>query len=350
MIKIEAENAPEAYVESYWAIKTHGKTENSRNGPVLAMPGPTFLSIRKPLERVIFDPERNCNPFFHVMETIWMFAGDNHVGFPSKFNSTYVNYAEADGSVHGAYGKRWRSHFPVKESGQRYLMDQIQLAIAMLRTNSEDRRVVLSMWDTSEDLGAKKRDLPCNTHIYFRARKTPVADTKMGSPKWTLDMTVCNRSNDLLWGMLGANVVHMTYLQELVAFGAEMEIGNYQVFTNNLHVYTENDVCKRFMKGPVRTDLYVVPGMDYLALLDEGETVTDFLRDCEDFVHDRGTKFKTHWMNVVAMPMYLAYSARLYKTGDGLEFVDRIEAPDWRAACRQWIERKTQSSATSTGQ
>lgn len=340
IVNIIGRNAPDAYVESYWAIKAHAKPQNSRNGPVLAIPGPSFLTIENPLQRVLFDQERNCNPFFHVMETVWMFSGDGHVGFPSRFNSTYVNYAEADGSVHGAYGKRWRAHFPVKESGGKYLMDQTQLAIAMLKKDPEDRRVVLSMWDAPMDLGAKKRDLPCNTHIYFRTRKSSVPDVT----EWTLDMTVCNRSNDLLWGMLGANVVHMTYLQELVAFGAGMEVGLYQVFTNNLHVYTENEVYKKFEKGPIRCDLYTQPEVDYLALLDEGETVEQFFSDCEDFVNDRGTKFKTHWMNTVAMPMYLAYSARLYKTGDGLEFVDRIEAPDWRIACRKWIERKTQSS------
>jgi thymidylate synthase len=346
MISIIAENAPDAYAESYWVIKTHGVPQNSRNGPVLAMPGPTFLDVHRPLQRVIFDPERNCNPFFHVMETIWMFAGEDHVGFPARFNSTYVNYAEADGSVHGAYGKRWRDYFQPKEIGPRFRMDQIQVAIAMLKNDPEDRRVVLSMWDATADLGAKKRDLPCNTHIYFRTRKNTGPDLRMGGCEWVLDMTVCNRSNDLLWGMLGANIVHMTYLQELVAFGAEMDVGKYQVFTNNLHVYTDSDVYKRFAKGPIRCDLYTQPEVDHLDLLDDGETVTDFLKDCEDFVHDRESRYKTFWMNNVALPMYQAYSARIYKTGDGLEFVDRIAATDWRIACRKWIERKTQSSVT----
>lgn len=337
MITIFARNAPEAYAESYWIMKANAKPENSRAGPVLAMPAPTILEISHPMERVITDVARDCNPFFHVMETIWMFAGSDKVDFPAMFNSGYRQYAEDNGVVHGAYGKRWRDHFQPAEIGPRFKMDQIQLAIAILRKDPESRQVVLGMWDPSEDLGAKKRDRPCNTHIYFR------------HVDGGLDMTVCNRSNDLLWGMLGANIVHMTYLHELVAFGSDLAIGAYRVFTNNLHVYTENDVTKRFMTGPVRHDVYL--HATPTPLLVEGETVEDFLRDCEDFVNDRkfvsGTVYKTKWMNEVAVPMYLAYLCK--EVEYRLELVDTITAEDWRVACRQWIVRKTQSSVTSTG-
>jgi thymidylate synthase len=333
-ISILANNTPEAYVESYWTIKTWAKPEQSRAGPVLSIPQPVVLEIRRPYERVLFDVERNANPFFHVMETIWMLAGGNRVGFPARFNSTYVNYAEADGVVHGAYGKRWRDHWKVPGTNGRYSLDQIQLAIAFLKEDPSSRQVVLSMWDPPEDLGAKVRDRPCNTHIYFRAHEG-VSDRQ-------LDMTVCNRSNDLLWGMLGANIVHMTYLHELVAHGAGMEMGTYRVFTNNLHVYTETDVYQNFSKGPVRQDPY--HSIDTYPLLNGKETVENLLQDCEDFIDEKkpvaNTVYRTKWINEVAAPMYMAYRVRICKTGDGLDYVEKIQAEDWRLACRQWIERK----------
>lgn len=338
MISISADNVPDAYVEMYWAMKVHGKEENSRNGKVLSIPSPLFLTIDKPLQRVLFDPTRNCNPFFHVMETIWMLAGENHVGFPSKFNRTYVNYAEDDGIVHGAYGKRWRDHFPEKSTGKNSTMDQIKLACALLKNDPESRQVVLSMWDPSEDLGATVRDRPCNTHIYFRARDN------------ALDMTICNRSNDLIWGMLGANVVHFSYLHELIAFGAGMDIGKYQVFTNNCHVYTERDDVQRYMRGPVRVDPYGRDGIDYLAILQEGETVKNLLKDCEEFVAyagPTGALYRTNWINHVVVPMIQAWNARRDgRNDDSFMFIDRIQATDWRLACRQWTERKILSSAT----
>ena len=40
-----------------------------------------------------------------------------------------------------------------------------------------------------------------------------------------LCMTVCNRSNDMLWGAYGANVVHMSMLQEFVALFSKFTDG-----------------------------------------------------------------------------------------------------------------------------
>ena len=39
----------------------------------------------------------------------------------------------------------------------------------------------------------KSKDVPCNTHAYFAI-----------NAEGSLDLTVCNRSNDLVWGCLGA--------------------------------------------------------------------------------------------------------------------------------------------------
>jgi len=343
MIEIKSRNVPGLYVESYWAMKLNGVEENSRNGKVLTIPEPTVVTLRSPLQRVLFDPERDANPFFHVMETIWMLAGDNHVGFPSKFNRTYVNYAEADGIVHGAYGKRWRDHFHPTEIGPRFLMDQIQVACALLRKDPESRQVVLSMWDPAEDLGASVKDRPCNTHIYFRARAEDNHDL------FTLDMTVCNRSNDLLWGCLGANVVHMTYLHELVAYGANMEVGIYRVFSNNLHVYKDRPDVTKFMGGPIRMDPYKRRAVDYYPLIQEPEKVEELFEDCEAFVKlGLGyTDYKTVWIKTVAVPMLQAWEARVDKRfDDSYMFIDRIKATDWRLACKQWTERKILSYAT----
>lgn len=351
VVEINAHNIPEAYVEAYWSMKTYAKEENSRNGKVLSIPDPVVLSIANPLQRVLFDPVRNANPFFHLMETVWMLAGGNHVGFPAKFNRTYAQYAEADGIVHGAYGKRWRDHFAPKEIGPRFRMDQIQLACAILTAEPESRQVVLSMWDPASDLGATVKDRPCNTHIYLRARKTewtPSPDTGVMLPSYALDMTVCNRSNDLLWGMLGANAVHMTYLHEVLAFGSGMDIGEYRVFTNNCHVYSERPDVQTYMKGPVRNDPYIREDVDYFPILQEGETVDQLLGDCEYFVnHGMSLIFRTEWIKNVVVPMMQAWDARREgRIEDSYMFINRIKATDWRLACAQWTERKTLSSAT----
>ena len=84
------------------------------------------------------------------------------------------------------------------------------------------------MWDAKKDLTHLNisKDLPCNTHVYFSIRDG------------FLDMTVCNRSNDLIWGCCGANAVHMSYLQEYVAIMCGVDIGFYtQSYLESHHEY-----------------------------------------------------------------------------------------------------------------
>lgn len=331
---ITGDTVPDLYIEAWWNMRVSHVKEDSRNGPVATFQEPTVLTLYNPEKRVLFDWDRDANPFFHVMETVWMFAGSNDSGFPSKFNSTYAKYAEADGLVHGAYGKRWRDHFQPKELGPRFKMDQIQLAIAMLKRNAEDRRVVLSMWDTAEDLGASKNDLPCNTHIYFRV------------VQGRLNMTVCNRSNDMVWGALGANVVHMTYLQELVARGAGYKIGTYRVFTNNLHVYTDRPDIKKIWETSVPYDPYLNKVTPY-PLLQPGETAEELFHDCEDMVKkDFSTTFRTAWMNDVALPMHQAYLDKANRE----QWIENIAAQDWSLACQEWVARRKEEVSLNPSQ
>ena len=60
-----------------WALPEllkEGVEEPSRNGLVLVMPTPVTTVYQRPQERVVFSPERNANPFFHLMESLWMLA------------------------------------------------------------------------------------------------------------------------------------------------------------------------------------------------------------------------------------------------------------------------------------
>ena len=79
------------------------------------------------------------------------------------------------------------------------------------------------MWSPVEGEGRK----PCNTQIYFWSRNGK------------LNMTVANRSNDMIWGAYGANAVHMSFLQEYVASMCGVKCGIYTQFTHNLHAYLD---------------------------------------------------------------------------------------------------------------
>ena len=273
MHSVTAKNIPHAYKEVMELIHIIGAQEESRNGTVISIQQPFTLRITNPEQRVLFNPARDANPFFHVMESIWMFAGRNDAKWLTTYNKRYKNYAEPSGSVHGAYGMRWRYQFAI---------DQIAEVIDILGANPSTRQAVISMWSPFLDLTDRPlNDRPCNTHIYFR--------TVAGK----LNMTVCNRSNDVVWGMLGANAVHMTYLHELIARGT---------------------------------------------LLAPNEDWSEFISGCEKFCD--GKPVRLSWFQQIAYPMEKAWAARM--NGEtGIPEIKSMPSCDWRKACLEWVERRT---------
>lgn len=326
MLNISAYNAELAYEETLWKVKINGIQESSARGPVITVPFPTTLSITNPRDRVIFDPTRNCNPFFHVMEFIWMMHGGASAQWITQFNSNLKKSTEADGRIHGAYGYRWRYHFD---------SDQILDVIQLLRREPHSRRAVISMWDPDEDLGTNHNDYPCNTHLYFRI------------VSGCLDMLVCNRSNDLFWGMLGANVVHMTMLQEVIADFVGIPIGTYRVVTNNLHVYTDMPGFKDIWGfdpklGSIGEGQRIIKTVKDDTPADDYES---FVSDCDLFVNGDFESITNRWLIGTAMPMHDAYLSRDWEFRR--QVASTIQSPDWRKSCQEWLERKA-SYATST--
>src|SRR6185312_8148215 len=93
--------------------------------------------------------------------------------------------------------------------------------------------VVIQMWDANADLGRDSKDLPCNTHVYLG-----VSYGETDRPN-RLNMTVCCRSNDVIWGAYGANAVHFSFLQEYLAGRLGLDVGNLYQVSNNYHAYRE---------------------------------------------------------------------------------------------------------------
>lgn len=197
----------------------------SRNGDVICFNEPVTITFMRPNERVLFHEARDCNPFFHLFESLWMLSGHNDVKLLTYFNSRMDQYSDDGNTLNGAYGHRWRKFFGV---------DQIHEVVEMLERNPSERRAVLQHW-SAEDLklvnktSGTCRDVPCNTQVMFRVR----LDTG------ELDMTVINRSNDLIWGLLGANYVHFGHLHQYVSDALGWKVGKYHQISNNLHVYLE---------------------------------------------------------------------------------------------------------------
>ena len=345
MINLEVDNVNRALAVGLRYLYEHGEREDSRNGTVLVSPCPITTTYLQPTQRVLFSPMRDANPFFHLMEALWMLSGRRDLAWPKYFNQRFGSYSDDGKIVWGAYGWRWREFFGYS---------QLHQIAQELRANPQSRRAVLAMWNAAacprdlptwpgdtpglitDDLAvmsAGGKDVPCNTHAYF--------DVRHGK----LNVTVCCRSNDILWGAYGTNAVHFSMLLEIMAALIGVPVGVYRQMSNNYHAYTDVIPLEKFCtlaEDAAHNNLYAVPSPNQLIMPLVHRSAESWLRDLHLFMDDpmRTGSWDEAFFPTVAQPMYEAWTVRKERRGSGHAEAMRILADDWRIACTEWIERR----------
>lgn len=321
---IKARNVNDALVQGFEYLDHYGDPRPSRNGDVIVAPVPVTTVYSNPVERVLFDPVRDANPFFHLAEAFWMLLGRNDLETMTRYVKNMANYSDDGSTLAGAYGHRWRNHF---------MLDQITWAVNRLKADPNDRRVIISMFDPWEDSEAIKKggkDIPCNLMVLPAIRDG------------ALDITVYNRSNDMIWGAYGANAVHFSVLQEYLAYRLDLEVGQYWQVSNNFHMYLETaHKVQPFManyKNP-----YELGAVDVMPMFTDFDIVE--IGECLD-----GKWYRDYYMPFiveVARPLLEAHS--VYKQLGGLDGVcsainllerNGKERNDWVMAGLSWLERR----------
>ena len=324
MRMIFARNVNDAWLNAIGVMNQIGVPEDSRNGPVRVAPYPVMTIYDYPFERVLFDPVRDANPIFHLHESLWMLAGSNDATWLDQFVKDFSErYAEPDGSMHGAYGYRWREHF--SSAIGHSSLDQLDVVVKILTQNSGSRQAVIQMWDAESDLGLQKlKDRPCNTQIYLRIQNN------------VLDLNITCRSNDIVWGAYGANIVHFSILQEYLAARIGVGIGKLYQYSWNWHMY-EN--AKHLVDSEAANGWSRYPGT--IPLVTNPDTfddeVFDYVEDPELTPPDLDNVFLSN----TAYPMFKANVSRRAGDREGaLSWAHRIVAPDWKQATVAWLERR----------
>jgi thymidylate synthase len=333
-------------------LREHGVTEDSRNGKVLVMPCPVTSVYEWPTQRVLLDPARAANPFFHLFESLWMLAGRDDVAALNTYITDFgTRFAEKDGRVHGAYGHRWRNAFG---------FDQLDAIVNRLRGNPQDRQCVLQMWDCasvaapddpaehimgSNDLNGDWKDRPCNTQAYFRVRKRPTIRGGEVTHDTVLDMTITCRSNDIVYGAYGANAVHFSILQEYVAGRIGAKVGAMYQISNNYHAYL--DVLER-VGSPTLTS-YSDAWMKPLPMATDWDAWDEdlhlFMQWQQALIEQGKTEpasgYHNSWFANTAEPMFLAhFQFKHAMKMEAQSTAQIIEAEDWRAASLQWLRSR----------
>lgn len=332
-MEIEARNHSQVARLLYPILEQEGVSMPSRNGPVLRMPGVTTLWVAHPWERVNFSPERNANPFFHLIEAMAMLAGLNSVELMSYFAKNMASFSDDGERYNAFYGERLRSTWG----------DQLARVINELEKQPHTRQAVAQIWDPS-DLYKETKDKACNLCLIFEQDY----NTKK------LNMTSFNRSNDAIWGMgTGANVVHLSFFQEFVACALGWEMGSWTHVSNNLHVYTENPQWEKVLKDS-RSDWCLYPNLDRIALeplfVGDHRQFTTALQNClaDMLLAIRGktvlsehSGYHQRFLISTVVPVFNAWQYRkLGYQRDHIKYaLVKISAPDWHTACARWVER-----------
>lgn len=409
-MEIKTRNVNSAFLELVQAIHSGEKKEygappvirrQTRNGPVLQVEEPVMVSYSRPRERVLFNPSRDANPFFHLYEALWMLTGRNDAEPLAYYASRMKTYSDDGKTLNGAYGYRWRhakyerdDHGMYDTGSSTDRVDQLDILVQHLKADPTSRRAVLTMWNVEDDLlkiGANpdrsgnfynpdlkfppSKDVCCNLNVMFSIRELltitgPTYSGKLGSkeihgfrdavPMKYLDMTVTNRSNDMIWGMLGANYVHFTFLQEYMASRLNCEVGRYTQFTNNLHVYESNWKPQEWLKdahvydygfhvGAGSKPEYNFPAEknSFIPLV---SNVERFERELPAFVAHHSGRIKAGeqenlweepFLSEVAGPLLCAFSCYKEKDFNGANImIDQVRADDWRFVARNWISKR----------
>ena len=304
----------------------------SRAGQVIEHDTPVATVFSKPYERVLFEEVRDANPFFHFMEGLWMLAGRNDLGFVRKYNKRMSEYSDDGISLHGAYGYRWIKHFNV---------NQIDVIIKRLKKDPTDRRCVLQMWDAKSDLNRAGVDVPCNTCIYFKIRNNELL------------MTVSNRSNDVIWGTFGANIVHMSMLHEYMASALDVSIGAYTQVSDSFHAYTKVfDEMHARLEELELFDFYFMKhienpyenrAINYYPMVNQ-TSIVDWNKDLDKFLERKPFEdmdFEDIFFSHVAVPLQDAWALhKLGETDDAMSEVQECIATDWATAGFDWLMRR----------
>jgi len=304
-------------------------TRMTRVGQAVELPGVTTLRYTAPRERVLFAEMRNANPFFHLMESIWIIAGREDVEFIGYFLNNIKLYSDDGIKFNASYGNRMRSHFG---------MDQLTEVVKHLENSFRSRQAVIQLWDPN-DINKDTKDRACNLNLVFSI------------PEGKVNLTVFNRSNDVWFGAVGANAVQFSQIQEVVAIAMGLEMGDYYQVSNNMHMYLELYPQANYaMEVPVRVkdNRYATESLKPYRLNTECNLtglawIDEFTRCCNEFCDDPfGDRvYPLAYFNDVIVPMAMAFKHhKEHNLIEEIHSMNRVKADDWRIAGKEWLNRR----------
>jgi thymidylate synthase len=180
-----------------------------------------LLKLERPRARLSRSETRG-RAFSCLGEFLWYLSGDNQLDFIRYYIKDYEKESDDGKTVYGGYGPRifcQRGH------------NQLENVIVLLSKQPTSRRAVIQLFN-AEDIAGKerRREIPCTCTLQFMLREDK------------LHLIASMRSNDAYKG-LPHDIFAFTMLQEVVARTLGVDVGPYQQFVGNLHLYDYNEAA-----------------------------------------------------------------------------------------------------------
>jgi thymidylate synthase len=154
-----------------------------------------------------------------VYELLWFLRGDSNVEWLQRHGVTiWDEWASETGDLGPVYGVQWRS-WPAP-SGEH--IDQISLALELLRTDPDSRRIVVSAWNVGEL--PRMALAPCHAFFQFY-----VAEGRLGCQLY-------QRSADMFLGV-PFNIASYALLTHMMAAQAGLRVGDFVWTGGDCHIY-----------------------------------------------------------------------------------------------------------------
>lgn len=226
---ISGDNPTQMYLDALMELVSKGQEVGPR-GKLTKELRPVVLQYLNPLHRITFVEGRSVNPFFQLAESIWILAGRSDVAWLTDYNKSIAQFSDDGVYFNAPYGERLR--FWGKNDAQGVVhnpIDQLKDCYEKLKADRDTRQAVAHLSDVRFDGShVNTKDRACNISLFFKVRGGK------------LDLTVTNRSNDLHWGVFGANLCQFSTIQEAMASWLGLPVGTYTQFTDSLHIYLED--------------------------------------------------------------------------------------------------------------
>jgi len=204
----------DAYSQLGADLLENGSVVDSRNGKAKRLSN-VQLEIADPLKRYWVDG-RHPNLAGQIYESLWVLTGQNDISMLGQYYPRAHQFSDDGKTWNGAYGPRLRNH-----SGH---IDQWERALCELAQNENSRRAVITLADPAFDIQSV-RDVPCNRELHLNVENG------------RLNLTVTVRSNDLVWGLTGANHFTWSLLLEVSASILDLPVGVMIYNITDLHIY-----------------------------------------------------------------------------------------------------------------